>query len=210
MPVHTILGATGATGSPVLRFLLSSRNRDRQIHIFVRSKEKLLASLPTLKDAKNVQIFTSDLTDNETLRKCLQDSEVIYNCVATNLSTRGVSVARDAADAILASLQHLRDDQGEAFRPPLLALNRSSLLNSTLSGQDPGLAVPKFALGYLFDDLRAACEKYEVATKDDLLSYIFVDHPAFMIVKAQSERDLNLCKKAASAQVSVMQILELR
>jgi hypothetical protein len=93
------------------------------------------------------------------------------------MSTRGVSVARDSADAILQSLQTLRKEQGEEFRPPLLVLNRSSLLNSTLAGQGPRLAIPRFVLGYLFDDLRAACKKYEDATKDNLLSYIFVDPP---------------------------------
>lgn len=147
MPTHTILGATGATGSAVLRFLLSSEDQHRQINIFVRSRSKLLAAFPNLAKIKDVQVFTSELSNNATLRQFLQHSDVIYNCVATNMSTRGVSVARDAADALLASLQHLRQEQVEAFRPPLLVLNRSIMLNSTLASQGPGSAIPKFALG---------------------------------------------------------------
>lgn len=177
MPTHAILGATGATGSAVLRFLLSLETSRPRINVFVRSKTKLVATFPKLEREKDVYIFASPLSDHATMKQCLKDTEVIYNCVATNISKRGVDVARSSADAVLSSLQELREDNKESFLPPLLVLLRSSML----AHEKTNLAerLPMFALGHLFDDLKAACEMYKSAANENLplLTYIFVDPP---------------------------------
>lgn len=112
MLTHALLAATGATGSAVLRSIISDLHPDLQLNVFVRSKERLRSAFPDLESNNtNVDVTSVELSDQEALMACFGNADIIYNCIATNASTRGVNVTRSAASAILTSLHHLRDEE---------------------------------------------------------------------------------------------------
>ena len=55
MPTYTLLGATGSTGSAILRCLLSQPPRDLTLKVLVRTKSKLLTLFPGLEQNICVQ-----------------------------------------------------------------------------------------------------------------------------------------------------------
>jgi uncharacterized protein YbjT (DUF2867 family) len=109
MPIHVILGATGGTGSSILRTLLSSSVPNLQIKILVRSKAKLLRSFPDLETSTsaniNLTIFEGAISNQNVLKACVQGAEVVYVCVATNhINNKKVDVAYTAAANLVAAL----------------------------------------------------------------------------------------------------------
>jgi hypothetical protein len=182
MSKHAVLGATGATGSAVLRALLASSTR-LQISIFVRSESKLHDKFPDLQsnNKHDIRIIPGSLSDTSALADCLNDADVIYSCIATNISTKNVNIAQSAAETTIAALRKLQTDKSDKYKPPLLIFNRSELINPALPSGAPGflIAIPTFALGYLMRDLQNACKLYATAANENppLLSYILVDPP---------------------------------
>jgi putative NADH-flavin reductase len=180
MTIHAVLGATGSTGSAVLRCLLTS-SEDITIRIFVRSKAKLLGQFPDLGSNVDIHIFEASLSDSKTLSSCLSDVDVIYSCIATNIATPKVDIAQSAAKATLEALRTLRKDKKGDYRPPLLVMNRSQILNPELPSSVPAFAesIAAFALGTLMKDLKKGCDMYVAAAAEQpsLLLYVFMDPP---------------------------------
>ncbi|RJE16607.1 hypothetical protein PHISCL_11056, partial [Aspergillus sclerotialis] len=70
MPTYALLGATGATGSSVLRHLLQTQLADLDIDVLVRSKSKLLQAFPCLESTAgnpHVNIVQGNCTDDKAL-----------------------------------------------------------------------------------------------------------------------------------------------
>ena len=86
MSIHAILGATGGTGSAILRYLLSSQIPGLHINILVRSKSKLLNVFPQLESASSatITIFEAPISNESAVQACLKGASTIYACVATN------------------------------------------------------------------------------------------------------------------------------
>ena len=182
MPVHAILGATGATGSAILRTLLSSRQQDLTINIFVRSKAKLLAAFPDLEktSAHAIKIYTGALSDKKALASCLRNASVIYLCIATNKPAKVTTVARHVAESVNVALQQNRSEQRESYVVPTVMINRSLSLNTAVKMPIPGFmrSFFYFVLYDIYVDLEVACQLYESAKGDGLLNYIIIDPPA--------------------------------
>nr|ADN06234.1 averufin oxidase-like protein [Passalora arachidicola] len=181
MPTYALLGATGATGSAVLRCLLASPPPDLELHILVRSRTKLLKAFPSLANKTDctIRIIEGTSTSTNALQQCLEDADVAFMCVADNASTKGVSLTTDTVAAILDTLQMLRKLQASDYHAPTILQLRSASLNPKLSCQVPRFVynIVSFCLHYNHLDVVAACELYESAAAKGLLDYIYVDPP---------------------------------
>lgn len=185
MPIHTLLGATGATGTAVLRCLLEAPPRDLTLKIFVRNKGKLLKSFPDLQSttAIRVEITEAGFDDGPALQAALDGADVIYMCVGSNTSDPGMTASQEIAAAILAALKTLKQRRSAAYKPSTILVNRSVSLNKTLSKHQTGIVkhVVHFALFHVYDDIEKACDMYSAAADDDhLLDYVYVDAPGLM------------------------------
>jgi oxidoreductase AflX len=181
MPAYALLGATGSTGSSILRCLLSEPPEDLQLNILVRSKSKLQNAFPNLAETApfRIRIFEGDSTDPGALKPCLEDAVVVFMCVAQNESKRGMTLSYDTAAAIIATLKGLCKLQGDEYNPPTILQLRSASLNPPLARQVPWLVhqIVAFCLHHGYVDIKRACGLYESAAEEMLLDYIFVDPP---------------------------------
>ncbi|TKA81514.1 hypothetical protein B0A55_02994 [Friedmanniomyces simplex] len=184
MPTYALLGATGATGSAVLRCLLEEPPADLTLNIFVRNKTKLLKAFPELESTKQPQISIVEGTpsDQDALQRALTDAAVIFQCIATNESKPGVSVAYDTATSLIDTLKALHSSQKDAYHPPMILQVRAAPLNPTFAAQEPWLmsSFIHFALYHTYADTDRAC-KLLASTHDEipeLLDYAFVDTQA--------------------------------
>lgn len=183
MPVQALLGATGSTGGAVLQYLLDEPIKNLELKIFIRSKSKLLKSHPDLENSsafKECDIIEAHLDDTAALQRCLNGADIIYDCISSNDSARGISVAQDAAKAILNALRSLQSSQGAAYRKPFVLMNRSTTLNEEYAKTaDFSIHLTHFALLYCYDDIAKAGDMFRAGANDEnLLELICVDPPA--------------------------------
>nr|POE51846.1 averufin oxidase a [Quercus suber] len=186
MTTYSLLGATGGTGSAILRALLASPPPDLTLNILVRNKAKLLKAFPSLETTISIKIIIHEgsPSDSAVLYSSLANTQVIFVCIATNTSMPGVSIALDTAQAIIPSLERHREEQGSAYRAPSLLLLRSASINQHFANKQPRLphAIILFCEHYVYADLQRAQDLYtsvfEQATSPKLLVPIMVDPPA--------------------------------
>ena len=181
MPTYALLGATGSTGSAVLRCLLSEPPQDVNLNILVRSKTKLLNAFPKLEKtaAPRTQIIESNSTDHVALEICLNDADVVFMCVGSNESKPGTTLSHDTASAVIDTLRKLRKLRGDKYKIPTIIQLRTASLNPALARQAPRVVrrMVSFCLHYNYADIKRACALYESAAMESLLDYIFVDPP---------------------------------
>lgn len=184
MPTHALLGATGATGSAILRCLLDSPPKDLNLNIYVRSKPKLLKAFPGLESTSTIKIkiFEAPMTDTKTLQECFRGADVIHMCIAANDSKPGCSIAQDSAVAVVRALRELQASQRDDYTKPTVLILRASPLNSGIDEHMPALVFRWlwFVLYHCYSDHEKASKIYETAflANPDLMDYIFVDPPA--------------------------------
>lgn len=184
MPTYALLGATGSTGSAILRCLLSQPPKDLILNTFVRSSAKLDKAFPDLEStaAFKVNVIEGTPSDAVATRKCLEDADVIMACIATNESSRDMSISYDTATAIVDALKANRETRGSAYKCPTVIQLRSASLNPTLSAAMPWIArkMAGFCFYYIYADLDRACKLYESSAADlpGLLNYIYIDPPS--------------------------------
>ena len=181
MPKHALLGATGATGSAVLRCYLDSPPKDLTLNIFIRSKAKLLKAFPDLESnpAIHITIIEAPLTDTKALQTGLRGSEIIHMCIATNDAKPGNSVSQDGAKAITNALEALKAEKQSSYIKPTVIIIRAAPLNPALESHMPRLVSRWlwFVLYHIYSDLEKASKIYENAAPGSL-EYVFVDAPA--------------------------------
>ncbi|KAI9796916.1 MAG: hypothetical protein M1835_002757 [Candelina submexicana] len=125
MPSYAILGATGATGSNILKTLLASA--DNQINVYVRSRTKLLGLFPGLKSNDNVKIFEGRIDDIKLLSSCLDNVSAVFACVATNENIPSVRIAQDTAQTIVAAITSNLVQDPKMSVPTIIFLSSISL-----------------------------------------------------------------------------------
>ncbi|GAB7343439.1 hypothetical protein MBLNU457_1466t1 [Dothideomycetes sp. NU457] len=183
MVTYALLGATGSTGSAILRRLLSQTPENLTLNIFVRSRSKLISAFPQLEaqpPPTAINIYEGTPSDAPTLQKCLEQADVIMACIATNTSTPDVTVCHDVAAGIISALKARQQTQASHYAPPTVIQIRSASLNPALCATMPWIAktMAQFCFHYVYEDLRRACELYESASSAELLRYIYVDPPS--------------------------------
>ena len=184
MPKYALLGATGSTGSSVLRYLLEEPPKGLKVNILVRNKTKLLNAFPKLEEtsAFEVTITVGTPNDSNALQQCLEGSNVIINCIATNESRPDTSIAYDTAAAVIDSLKTLRKLDGATYQTPTVVTLRAAPVNPVFAAQMPafGRAMIWFILRFCYLDLQKAGQLYAQIAKEEpgLLEYIYVDSGA--------------------------------
>ncbi len=184
MPTYALLGATGSTGSAILRCLLKQPPKNLNLNIFVRSRPKLLKQFPDLESTSpfKINIIEGTPDDAPSIQKCLQDVDVMMACIATNESNRSVSLVYDTATAIVTALRAHQKDQNSTYKTPTIIQLRSASLNPVLKAHGPwiGSAMAGFCFHYVYADLERACNLFASSASESpgLLKYIFVDPPS--------------------------------
>ncbi|KAI6796466.1 hypothetical protein KC360_g4998 [Hortaea werneckii] len=183
MPTYALLGATGATGSAVLRYLLAAPPKDLSLNVLIRNKAKLLTQFPDLESTKafELNIFEGTPGDGTSLKQCLKGAEVVHMCIATNESKPGLSLAQDTTKAIISALEQLHKEAGAAYTKPTILMLRSAGINEKFqSGREWGKLVGHFVLHYVYTDLQLACDllSSKVQEAPGLFDYIIVDPPS--------------------------------
>ncbi|KAK7177863.1 sterigmatocystin biosynthesis-like protein [Paraphaeosphaeria sporulosa] len=179
---HTIaiFGATGQTGRVVVRHLLSVKESAYlTLHIYARSVKKLVGLFPKVDLDPRVKIFEGSITDTDVLQSCCQGAEIIV-CTLGENENRPVTVLEDAADGILASLQHLKASTRNWQKPKLFLLS-SATLNARFSALRPRLVdwLIRTAFSHPYDDLTKAQTKYLESTS--LLSVVLIQPPLLVV-----------------------------
>lgn len=180
MPTYALLGATGSTGSAILRCLLSRPPKDLTLNVFVRSRSKLCNAFQDLENkiAFEVNIIEGTPSDASAMQECLKDVDVVMACIGSNISTQGISVIYETATAIIDALRVHRTSSGHAYQAPTVIQLRSTSLNPTLKAQQQWTAqiMAPFCFRYVYEDLDRACKLF--ASSPELLNYIYVDPPS--------------------------------
>lgn len=156
MPITiALLGATGKTGREILARLL--RRNDVNIHIYVRSRSKLLGLFPTLASDNRVSIFPSAIEDVDNMARCLDGAHQIIFALGENNDFDGsVHIIKVGAQTTIDALTALQSRQKDWHRPRLLMLS-SATWNETLSKNTPHLVhwAIRHAFYYGYRDLLA-------------------------------------------------------
>jgi len=181
MVVYALLGATGSTGSAILRGLISQPPTDLTLNILIRSKSKLLNAFPDLLGKTpfaSVNIFEGTPDNATLLQECLKNADVIMACIASNYSSPDMTLCQDTAAAVISALEESKKTQGGAYKRPTILQLRSTSLNPALCAHAPWMAktMAAYCFHYVYEDLRVACKLFE--SESDLLGYIYVDPPA--------------------------------
>lgn len=181
MPTYALLGATGSTGSAIIRSLLSNPPKDLALNIFVRSKSKLLKAFPDLPKTTafkpNIIEGTSD--DTAALRQCLEGVDIIFGCIGTNEATPEMTLIQDTVTAITGALEHHRQAQGASFKTPTVVQLRSTSLNPQASAPWIAKTMAWFFFYHIYTDLNKGCDLLISASgTSKLLNYIFIDPPS--------------------------------
>jgi len=198
MTIFTILGGTGSTGSAVIRALISSPTPPTSVHIYVRSKDRLLKTIPALSDPSNLpfklQVFEGTLTDKQSLSDCIKNSSVIFSCIATNYSAPDTRVCEETAAAIISSLGSIRDatksNDNELYEKPTVIYLSSASMDPVHNG---GFLI-ECALFYAYKDLRVGERLYRETVSADpgLLNFIFARPPGIMPGEVPTGHKLSL------------------
>lgn len=103
---YAILGATGQTGSEIVRHLLDDPTS--HLNIYARSASRLETMHPGLTNLPNVSLFIGQLDDKQLMASCLAKADVVLSAVAQNRNEPGCSIAQRTALAIIEALDGLR------------------------------------------------------------------------------------------------------
>lgn len=178
MPTFAILGATGATGGSILQLLLETPKSEEHValHIYVRSRAKLLRQSPLLSSRDDVHIFEGSVDDTSALSACLAGTDVIFSCVAQNESAPGMDIAQETSKRIISTLKKAKADQSN-FRAPHVIVLSAAPVNPVLAAKMPSFVrwLVTRAYSHVYADLRVAEQMYR--DEKDWLPVTFVQPP---------------------------------
>ncbi|KAL8674865.1 MAG: hypothetical protein Q9168_000751 [Polycauliona sp. 1 TL-2023] len=192
MAKYAVLGATGNTGSHLVKLLV--QNPKNKINVYVRSKPKLLKQNPDIASNPNVQIFTGNLSDTSIIRACLEGTDAVFSTVATNDNMPDTHIAQDTAQSIVVALMDIRMTDPNAKLPTIIWLSSASL-NEKYHKQGPAILhwLLMNALNHIYGDL-AHAEKY-LALHKKWLNVVLMQ-PGGLVEDRQHGHELNLEKPA--------------
>ena len=136
-PTYAILGATGASGSSILKLLLAQTPQPT-IHAYVRSSSKLYAAFPSLRDNKKVHIHTGGITDVSVIKACVEHADAVFATAASNSNTPGLHIAQDMTNVLIAAFSLMRNENPAAHIPTVVVLS-SEQMNEEYSKHTPTL-----------------------------------------------------------------------
>lgn len=123
MPSYAVLGATGNTGSSLIRVLMQSP--EKQINAYCRSRTKLLRLCPEAGAYDNIHIWEGPLAEPRDLVDCLRGTQAAFLAVAQSDNVPGCTIAYDTARIVVAALRILQKEK--VALPKLIVLSSASL-----------------------------------------------------------------------------------
>ena len=188
MSSFAILGATGKTGSSLLQLLLG--NPDNKLHLYVRSRSKLLKLQPAIEEKSKFTIYEGDLEDVELLGKCIAGTKAVFLAVASSENLPGCTIAVDTANVVVKALKRTQTQDRTSKTPKVIVLSSSSVTDEFWRG------VPRIVHNTLFNanyhiyiDLQKA-EKH-LREQEEWLTSIFVK-PGGLVKDVQRGYKLSL------------------
>lgn len=176
MPTYAILGATGATGSSILRLLLEAPNSQDSIRVYVRSRSKLLDLFPSLPSRPDVQIYEGSIDDSVLMSECLTHTDAVFSCIAENENVPGLRIAQDVSAAIVRTLR------ASAAKDPLLRIPHIIVLSAAPVNPVFAKRMPapvrwlvKSSFSHVYADLDLAQQQFRL--ENDWLPVTFVQPP---------------------------------
>ncbi|KAI4148449.1 MAG: hypothetical protein L6R39_002797 [Caloplaca ligustica] len=191
MPTYAVLGATGATGSNILKLLV--KNPQNTVNVYVRSKPKLLSQQPDLASNKQVNIFAGNLSDTSLIAACLKNTDAVFSTVASNDNMPDTHIAQDTAHSIVVALMDIRMTEPKAKIPTIVWLSSASV-NPHFYEQEPALLHWLLAnsFSYVYTDLAHAEEYLKLHQK--WLKVVFIQ-PGGLVEDKQHGHALSLEKQ---------------
>ena len=189
-PTYAILGATGSTGQNLLKLL--AKSPENHINVFVRSREKLERMFPAIVAQNNVHIFEGPLHDLDLMRCCIANVSAVFSVVATNDNIRNCSIAQEAANVLVETLQRIREKDSQARLPRLIFLSSLSVNNSINELAGLGHWLLFKALGNIYGDLMKA-EAF-LRQHEDWLNAVFIQPGVLSSDPEQRGHNLSVTK----------------
>ncbi|KAI4183871.1 MAG: hypothetical protein L6R41_005144, partial [Letrouitia leprolyta] len=155
MPSYAVLGATGATGSQILKLLL--KDPQNTINVYVRSQPKLFTQIPEINSNKQVNIFAGNLGDTGLIASCLKETDAVFSTVASNDNIPDTHIAQDTAQSIVVALMDLRMTQPQTKVPTIIWLSSASV-NPKFYNKEPAIVhwILSHAFSFVYTDLAHA------------------------------------------------------
>ncbi|KAL2808479.1 hypothetical protein BJX63DRAFT_436074 [Aspergillus granulosus] len=187
---YAVLGSTGNCGRALIQNLLDKPGV--RINAYCRNRSKLLGLLPDFKPGGMIEIFEGSINDVELLTSCLRNCRAVFLVVSTNDNIPGCRLARDTAAGVIASLQHLKQREGDGSpQPPKLILLSSATIDDHFSRHVPYLlrTILLRSASHVYHDL-IETEKL-LRAQEDWLTTIFIK-PGALSVDIQRGHILSL------------------
>lgn len=150
-----VVGSTGKTGRQVVSRLLPLE--DIRLHLYVRSRSKLVGLFPSILSNPRVSIYEAPLVDVTNMSNCLKGTQRIIFTLGENDNIPGTRVLQDGAKTIMDALARLKETTLE-YVPPRIIVLSSSTWNEKFAAARPRLLhwAIKNAFVYAYADLRQA------------------------------------------------------
>lgn len=129
---YAILGATGQTGSEIVKLLLPT---SAHLNVYARDAARLEAKHPGLQSAANVTTFIGDLSDTALLSSCLAGCDVVLSTVAQNQNEPGCSIAQRTAQALITALESRKENCPTVVFLASFSVDPSRAANHTFAGR---------------------------------------------------------------------------
>ena len=186
MPTYALLGATGATGSSVLRYLLAEPPKNLKLNILIRSKSKLLKLFPKIEEtaAFETNIFQGTSTDAAAMERCLTGVHVVLMCVGTNESHPRNTLMYDTAASLVDALKTVQKTTGDDYRTPSVLWLRAAPVNPIFCAQMPApvrfITWSCLYFAYVGDEKSSSLLESASKESPGLLHTIMVDPPGLV------------------------------
>lgn len=145
----------------------------RDIHILIRSRSKLERLYPSALQNPRIKIFEGNISDNETLKKCLDGTRAVFLAVAVTDNKPGSTITMDTSKAVVDALESLKA-QKSTFKPPRLIQLSAAPVDWKFLKHDAWFVrnIVTLANSNIYKDL-AVAERY-LRSQEDWLTTVFV------------------------------------
>lgn len=159
MQTYAVLGATGQTGTELVKYLML--DPEVRLKLYARSEEKLHAVHKNL-GSTSAQVFSGAITNVNMLADCICDTNVVFATVAQNQNDPSCNISRQTARSLIAALNLLRN-RSDDFQCPKVIFLSSATFNPIFKKEFPRLGTWFLyqALWYVYEDLRMAIDLLE-------------------------------------------------
>ncbi|KAH9891438.1 NADH(P)-binding-domain-containing protein [Xylariomycetidae sp. FL2044] len=124
MPSYALLGATGSTGSNILKTL--NARPDAEIHALVRSRRKLEAQMGD-RATPHLTVYEGSMSDIELLKTCIAGTHAVFITLGPPGNEPGCTIVQDAVQHVIAALREIAATSPSTKLPRIIMLSSSSL-----------------------------------------------------------------------------------